>query len=51
MKAKPNAAHAAEANYKPPFPFSGKIHKVTVDVSGELIKDEEAELCTLLARQ
>ena len=24
--------------YKPPFPFTGKIHKVTVDVSGELIK-------------
>ena len=30
--------------YKAPFPFTGKIYKVTVDVSGELIKDEEAEL-------
>ena len=37
--------------YKPPFPFTGKIHKVTVDVSGELIKDEEAELRRHLARQ
>ena len=37
--------------YKPPFPFTGKIYKVTVDVSGELIKDEEAELRRHLARQ
>ena len=37
--------------YKPPFPFTGKIHKVTVDVSGKLIKDEEAELRRHLARQ
>ena len=37
--------------YKPPFPFTGKIHKVTVDVSGELIKDEEAEMRRHLARQ
>ena len=38
-------------NYKPPFPFAGTIHSVTVDVSGELIKDEEAEMRRLLARQ
>ncbi len=38
-------------NYKPPFPFSGTIHRVTVDVSGELIKDEEAEMRTILVRQ
>ena len=37
--------------YKPPFPFSGKIYKVTVDVSGELIRDHEAELRRHLARQ
>jgi hypothetical protein len=37
--------------YKPPFPFTGKIHKVTVDVSGELIRDHEAELRRHLARQ
>jgi len=37
--------------YKPPFPFTGKIYKVTVDVSGELIRDHEAELRRHLARQ
>jgi arylsulfatase len=37
--------------YKPPFPFTGKIYKVTVDVSGDLIHDHEAELRRHLARQ
>ena len=37
--------------YKPPFPLTGKIYKVTVDVSGELIRDREAELRRHLARQ
>jgi arylsulfatase A-like enzyme len=39
------------SEYKPPFPFTGKIHNVTVDVSGELIKDTEAEVRMILARQ
>jgi len=33
----------------PPFPFTAAIHKVTVDVSGALIKDEEAEMRVLMA--
>ena len=37
--------------YKPPFPFTGTIHSVTVDVSGELIRDTEAEVRMVLARQ
>ncbi|MCU0507153.1 MAG: arylsulfatase [Anaerolineae bacterium] len=37
--------------YKPPFRFTGKLHSVTVDVSGELIKDDEAALRAILARQ
>src|SRR5262249_21726070 len=37
--------------YKPPFSFTGKIYTVTVDVSGELIRDHEAELRRHLARQ
>jgi len=37
--------------YKPPFPFTGTIHSVTVDVSGELIEDTEAEIRMILARQ
>ena len=39
------------SEYKPPFPFTGTIHSVTVDVSGELIKDTEAEVRMILARQ
>jgi hypothetical protein len=26
-----------------PFAFTGKIHKVTVDVSGKMIQDKEEE--------
>ena len=37
--------------YEPPFEFTGTIHSVTVDVSGELIKDDEAELARLMAQQ
>lgn len=39
------------ADYDPPFSFTGKLHSVTVDVSGELIKDAEAELRKAMARQ
>jgi arylsulfatase len=38
-------------NYKSPFEFTGTIHKVTVDVSGDLIKDDEAAMRMVLARQ
>jgi arylsulfatase A-like enzyme len=38
-------------DYKPPFKFTGTIYGVTVDVSGDLIKDEEAELRKIMARQ
>ena len=37
--------------YVPPFEFSGTIDNVTVDVSGELIKDTEAEIRQIMARQ
>jgi arylsulfatase len=37
--------------YAPPFEFTGMIHSVTVDVSGELIKDTEAEVRQIMARQ
>ena len=37
--------------YAPPFEFTGEIDSVTVDVSGELIKDEEAEMRQIMARQ
>jgi arylsulfatase len=38
-------------DYEPPFEFTGEIYKVTVDVSGELIEDDEATMNRLLARQ
>jgi hypothetical protein len=37
--------------YAPPFEFTGAIHRVIVDVSGELIVDSEAELRAVMARQ
>jgi hypothetical protein len=37
--------------YRSPFKFTGKIYSVEVDVSGDLIKDEEAELRLVMARQ
>ena len=43
-------APAAEG-YEPPFAFTGTIHSVTFDVSGELITDEEAEIARLMAQQ
>ena len=37
--------------YSSPFKFTGKIYSVTVDVSGDLIKDSEAEMRLVMARQ
>jgi len=37
--------------YSSPFKFTGEIYGVTVDVSGDLIKDDEAELRLVMARQ
>ena len=38
-------------DYKPPFAFTGTIHTVTVDVSGNLIQDTRADLRRIMARQ
>ena len=41
--------------YHPPFTFTGKIHKVTADVSGKMIQDKEeeqkAQAKAMMARQ
>jgi arylsulfatase len=42
---------APAGEYDPPFPFTGTIRQVSVDLAGELIRDDEAELRLLLARQ
>ena len=38
-------------DYRPPFKFTGKIHNVTVDASGQMIKDKDAEIRIVMARQ
>jgi arylsulfatase len=37
--------------YEPPFKFTGTLYSATVDVSGDLIKDDEMALKTIMARQ
>jgi arylsulfatase len=37
--------------YKAPFPFTGTLHSVTMDVSGDLIEDDEATMRAIMARQ
>jgi arylsulfatase len=46
-----DAGATVTPNYKSPFAFTGTIHKVTVDVSGDLIKDDEATVRMMMARQ
>jgi arylsulfatase len=46
-----NPGSAATDDYASPFKFTGTIHSVTVDVSGELIRDDDAELRMYMARQ
>lgn len=41
----------AVPDYEPPFEFNGKVYTVKVDVSGELIKDDEATMKMMMARQ
>ena len=37
--------------YKSPFEFTGTVHSVTFDLSGDVIQDEEAEMRQIMARQ
>jgi arylsulfatase len=37
--------------YRPPFEFTGTIHSVTFDLSGEVIEDDEASMRRIMARQ
>jgi arylsulfatase len=38
-------------DYQPTFEFTGKIHSVIVDMSGQLIEDKEAAMRIAIARQ
>jgi arylsulfatase len=42
---------AVSHEYHAPFAFTGTIHKVTVDLSGELIEDDESTMRRLIAQQ
>jgi arylsulfatase len=46
-----NPGSPVTPDYEGPFAFTGTLHGVTLDVSGELIHDHEAELRAHLARQ
>ena len=37
--------------YKPPFPFSGAIHRITFDVSGEHVVDHDLAIRVALRKQ
>ena len=46
-----DAGSPVTSDYQPPFAFTGTIYSVTLDVSGDLIRDAEAELRAVMARQ
>ncbi len=46
-----DAGSPVTERYQIPFTFTGKLLKVTVDVSGDLIEDEEAKMRAIMARQ
>lgn len=46
-----NPGSPVTPDYRSPFPFTGTLHKVDVDVSGELITDSESEVRMAIARQ
>jgi arylsulfatase A-like enzyme len=46
-----NPGSPVTPDYSSPFKFTGTLHTVTIDVSGELIHDPEAELRVHMARQ
>jgi arylsulfatase len=42
---------AVTHKYEAPFKFTGTIKQVIIDISGELIEDDEAKVRMLMARQ
>ena len=46
-----NPGSTVVEDYDGPFRFTGTLHKVTVDLSGELITDSESEMRLHMARQ
>ena len=46
-----NPGSPVTTDYESPFPFTGTLHTVTVDLSGELITDTDSEMRMVMARQ
>jgi hypothetical protein len=46
-----NPGSAITPDYQAPFRFTGTLHTVTVDLSGDLITDTESEMRVAMARQ
>lgn len=46
-----NPGSAVIPDYQAPFKFTGTLHTVTVDLSGDLITDSDAEIRIAMARQ
>jgi arylsulfatase len=46
-----NPGSPVTPEYSSPFRFTGTLHGVTVDVSGDLIDDTESEMRMAMARQ
>ena len=46
-----NPGSPVTAGYQAPFPFTGTLHTVAVDLSGDLITDTDAEIRMAMARQ
>jgi len=46
-----DAGSPVTERYDAPFPYAGTLHHVTVDVSGELIEDDENAMRIAMARQ
>ncbi|HEV2982414.1 MAG TPA: hypothetical protein VGX51_13370 [Solirubrobacteraceae bacterium] len=46
-----NPGSPVVAEYEAPFAFTGRLHTVVIDVSGELITDTEAEMASAMAHQ
>jgi arylsulfatase len=46
-----NPGSPVTTDYQAPFPFTGTLHTVTVDLSGDLITDSDSEMRMAMARQ
>ena len=46
-----NPGSAVTSDYQAPFRFTGTLYSVTVDLSGDLIVDSEAEVRMAMGRQ